>query len=175
LKITVSVLLIAFAAIAYSDVADNESADSPVRVTFRFVYNHCNDLEAMRHFYTDLLGMTEIGFNLDWNWLGYQCDGFQLCFFGAYETQPVLTEFTDQPGYHGGDLEGISWSIEIPGENFAETVDRLLEAEVPRLFDEPQLNLGSYWGFPVLDPMGITVEVFCFAEDIPESGNWSDR
>ena len=174
MKIVVSILFLAVISITYSDTAENESADSTVIVTFRFVYNHCNDLEEMRYFYTDLLGMTELGFNLDWNWLGYQCEGFQLCFFGANSTQPVLTEFTDQPGYSGGDLEGISWTIEVPEEDFAETVNRLLEADVTHYFDEPQLNFGTYWGFPVLDPMGITVEVFCFPEEVPESSEWSD-
>ena len=168
-------LIFILAAVSLS-VADttNDTTYAPAEVTIRFVYNHCNDLEAMRHFYSDLLGMTELGFNLEWNWLGYQCDGFQLCFFGAHNTLPVPTEFTDQPGYQGGDLEGISWSIEIPEARFAETVNRLQEAGVPCFSDKPQLNLDSYWGFSVLDPMGVTVEVFCFPEDIPESAEWPD-
>ncbi len=145
------------------------------KVKIRFVYNHCNDLLAMRRFYTDLLGMTELGYNLEWNWLGYDCAGFQLMFFGAEDKLPVPTEFTDQPGYNGGDREGISWSVAVPEDEFAATVRRLKEAGVPCFDDRPRWYQDSYWGFPVLDPMGVTVEVFCFPKDKPESAEWTDE
>ncbi len=168
-------ILVGMLSIAVADIVEDTEPEPPVEVTFRFVYNHCNDLLAMRRFYTDLLGMTELGFNLEWNWLGYQCEGFQLMFFGAEKNLSVPTEFTDQPGYEGGDWEGISWSIEVPEARFAETVRRLQEADVPCFSDQAQLRLESYWGFSVLDPMGVTVEVFCYPKEKPESPEWTEK
>jgi hypothetical protein len=35
------------------------------KIDVKFIYSLCNDIDAMRHFYTDLLGMKEIAYYND--------------------------------------------------------------------------------------------------------------
>jgi hypothetical protein len=58
-----------------------------------------------------------------------------------------------QPGWEGGVLQRPSWSIEYDAEDFASCVKHLQQAGVPLRLPQPECH-GSYWAFPVLDPMG---------------------
>ena len=80
------------------------------RINVRFLFNFCNDLKAVRRFYTDLIGLEEISFRTDeeWGWLVYKNEGFQFIWFRSDGDLPVLTEWAAQPGYEGGDFEGTS-------------------------------------------------------------------
>ena len=72
------------------------------KANIRFIYNHCNDLAQMRHFYSDLLGMIETAYNEDWNYLCYKSEGLDFMFFGSKEDIPIKDRFADQPGWPGG-------------------------------------------------------------------------
>ena len=147
------------------------------KINIRFLYIMCNDVAAMRHFYTDLIGLKEVAFKDDeeWGWLAYQCEGFQMMFMRAEKKLPVIEEWTWQPGYGGGPREGTSWGIEIPDEMFSTVVDRLRDAGVKALTDKPQWRQESYWGFSVMDPMGNTVEVYTEPKEKPESTEWPGK
>jgi hypothetical protein len=94
-----------------------------------------------------------------------------MFFRGHYEL-PVIDEWTWQPGW-GGDIDGISWSIEYDDETFAEVVDAIkADGNFTLLTDWPEWRVGSYWGFNVLDPMGNTVELYCSPDETPESETW---
>ena len=150
-------------------------------VTIKYVYAYANDLDAMRRFYTDLVGMTEGAFRNDeqWGWLVYKCAGFQLMFFRSeppLSPAPVETRWALQPGWNDGEVrdgaEIFSWSIRVPESAFADTVARLKEAGVESYYEKPMWFQDSYWGFPVRDPMGGTVEIFCTPKERPESTEW---
>lgn len=143
-------------------------------VTLGYIYVTCNDLSAMRRFYVELLGLRELSYQSggEYQWLACRCRGFELMFFPAASPVPVATGWHAQPGWDGGDCAGVSWSVQVPPELYRETVERLLAAGVPRFFDSPQWLQDSYWGFPVQDPMGNTVEVFAIPQQRPATMQW---
>ncbi|MBD3285337.1 hypothetical protein GF359_02840 [candidate division WOR-3 bacterium] len=147
------------------------------KVKLKFVFSMCNDVEEMAGFYTDLLGMTEQAFykaeDGSFGYLSYLCEGdVYLMFFSTTEEVPALTDWAWQPGYEGGELNVTSWAIQIPEEDFAETVKRLQTPEVKKFSDTPQWRQDSYWGFTVADPQGNTVEVYTSPPEKPESTEW---
>jgi len=152
----------------------DEKKETP-DVYIPFIYVICNDIDEMRKFCKDGLGMEEVSYmNTDtFGWLCYQCRGFQLMFFRAEKALPVHDKFTMQPGWEGGEIETISWSVGIPEVNFAETVKRLKEMGYRTFSDEPHWYQDSYWGFPVLDPMGNTIEVFTQPAEKPSKPEWT--
>ncbi len=64
-------------------------------VTIRYFFLMCNDIAAMRRFYTEQVGLEEAG-HVDeekFGYLVYQCDGFEFMFFRADKPLPVPTEW----------------------------------------------------------------------------------
>lgn len=145
------------------------------KINVRFVYNFCNDLGEMRHFYTELLGLDEVGYNEEHRYLCYQCGGFQLMFFRPDAAVEVLEGWADQPGYRGGTTFVTSWAVEVPEGEFAATVERLREAGVESRYADPEWCVDSYWGFYVKDPMGRTVEVYSTPKERPASTSWPGK
>lgn len=148
----------------------NEKGEAKANV--RFVYNFCNDLAAMRRFYTGLLGLDEAGYSEDHRYLAYRSEGFQLMFFRPDAEVPVKKGWADQPTYEGGSEYVTSWSVEVPEEEFAAAVERLRAAGVESFAAEPDWRVDSYWGFTVKDPMGNTVEVYAPPKGRPASTSW---
>jgi len=142
------------------------------KVNIRFLYNYCNNLAEMRIFYSELLGMNETAYNEDWNYLCYKSEGLDFMFFGSEKEIPVREKFADQPGWPGGELPVTSWTIDIPEEVYTETINRLRTAGVKSFADNPRWEQDSYWCFPVLDPMGNTVEVTTVPKDKLASTEW---
>ena len=144
-------------------------------INVRFVYNYCNDLGEMRHFYTDLLGLDEVGYSEDHRYLCYQSEGFQLMFFRPDAEVEVMEGWADQPGYQGGATFATSWAVELPAAEFAEAVERLKADGVESRYPDPEWCVDSYWGFYVKDPMGRTVEVFHTPKERPASTTWPGK
>lgn len=131
-------------------------------INIRFIFNFCNDIEEMRRFYSEIVGLQEVSYQNDddWGWLVYQNEGFQFMWFRSDENLPVIDGWAAQPGYPGGEFAITSWSIEVPQEDFEEIVEKLKSAGVKLLSMKPEWRQDSYWGFTVMDPMGNTVEIF---------------
>jgi catechol 2,3-dioxygenase-like lactoylglutathione lyase family enzyme len=146
--------------------------DAIPKVNIRFVYNFCNDLGAMRRFYTDLLGLDEVAYSEEHRYLCYRSEGFQFMFFRPDAEVPAREGWADQPGYDGGTTFVTSWSVEVPAGEFAATVARLREAGVACFAADPDWRVDSYWGFTVKDPMGNTVEVYATPKERPASTAW---
>lgn len=124
----------------------------------RFLYLYCNDLTAMRHFYSELLGLNEIYYAAEPEpAVAYDCDGLQFTIFFDAAVQPQAAEWSRQPGWSGGTQPHLSWSIVLQADQFAAAVDRLKNAGVAAFYQAPQWH--NYWSFPVQDPMGYTVEI----------------
>jgi catechol 2,3-dioxygenase-like lactoylglutathione lyase family enzyme len=149
---------------------EQEAAPAP---KINFIYNSCNDLEAMRTFYSGLIGMKELSWRAgEQGWLVYDCGTIQFMIFPAGYELPVLEDWGMQPGWAGGKLEVPSWSIVVDEAEFPATVQRLIDAGVPCFSDVPQWCQDSYWSFPVRDPMGNTVEVHTIPAERPTSTDW---
>ncbi len=146
------------------------------RIKLSFIYNHCNDVETMRKFYTDLIGLKQHTFHNDeqWGYLCYKTGGLDLMFFRFDEKIPVQEQWAVQPGWEGGTFEGTSWSIEVPENLFPEVVKKLKVSNVKCFTEKPMWLQDSYWGFPVMDPMGNTVEVYTTPKEKPTSTEWQD-
>lgn len=140
--------------------------DNP-KINIRFFFDFCNDLNEMRRFYTELVGLKEVSFRDDGenSWLVYQCEGFQIMWFKSGKRIEPRNEWAIQPGYTGGKLEVRSFSIEVPEKKFSEIVGKLISAKVKTLADAPQWRQDSYWGYSVMDPMGNTVEIYTIPEN----------
>jgi catechol 2,3-dioxygenase-like lactoylglutathione lyase family enzyme len=153
-----------------SDAAQTAVAPA-VRVNF--IYGHCHDVAAMRHFYSDLLGLTESSYRNDdeWQWLVYECGCFQLMFFPDPGFAPP-SGWCMQPGWDGGTVPGTSWSVTVPMEQYAATVHRLRASGVTSFTPHPTWQQGSYWSFPVKDPAGNTVELCGEPGEQMESREW---
>ncbi|MFH1232063.1 MAG: VOC family protein [Planctomycetota bacterium] len=146
-------------------------------INVRYLFNLCNDVESMRHFYSDLLGMKQQAFmnEKDFGYLCYNGDGVQLMFFYSGKPAPQLNEWAWQPGYDGGTLHVASWAIEIPEDKFAGVVMRLKKDSVKCFKNEPEWRQDNYWGFSVMDPMGNTVEVYTVPKIKPTSKTWTGK
>ena len=107
----------------------------------------CNEITAMRHFYTELLGMQEQAFlnEKEFGYLSYYCqDRLCLMFFYSGKEAPKHTEWAWQPGYEGGSLHITSIAIEILEQDFAGTVERLKKEGVRVFSDVPDWRQNSY-------------------------------
>lgn len=145
-------------------------ADAP-KVNIRFLYAWCNDINDTRKFYTNLLGLLETSAvdNKEFGWLCYQCTGMQFMFFRAEQKLAIEQRWADQPGEMApGAVPIMSFSIEIPADDFKATVRRLSDARVKAAAKYPTWRQSSYWGWTVKDPMGNTVEVYCTPKVTPE-------
>jgi catechol 2,3-dioxygenase-like lactoylglutathione lyase family enzyme len=128
--------------------------------SIKFIYNYCRDLEAMRAFYIDQLGLPLTSFRNDDKaaYLEHNCGGIEFMWFLSTSVQ-MEDEFSRQPGWPGGALDRVSCSIEYTEEGFFAAVERLKQAGAKSSKPNAE-DRGSYWAFPVLDPMGNTVELF---------------
>ena len=138
-----------------------------------FLYTYCNELEAMRAFYTELVGLDEIFYAPgDDGGLGYHHGDVQFTVLAAAEPLPVATAWARQPGWSGGEGLAPSWSFQLASlDAFRAAVTRLAAADVPRLDDRPQWR--GYWSYVVRDPMGHTVEVTHAPAEAPDDPVWT--
>jgi len=148
------------------------------KVNLRFVYSMCNDVGEVRMFYTDLLGMSEIGFmdEEQFGWVGYDSEGVQFMFFRWDEKLPSREEWDWQPGDGAGDAPGMSISVEVPEDGCGELIEGIRKAGILSMTDSPTWRQKSYWGWTVKDPAGNTVELYWRPAEKPddEEPEWED-
>ncbi|MBI4575219.1 MAG: hypothetical protein HY722_03035 [Planctomycetes bacterium] len=148
------------------------TSDQSPTPRFRFIYAMANDVAAMRRFYVELVGVPELGYRAGAYFVLGAGEGLQIMFFKVNAPIQVPEAFAMQPGWEGGTVETTSWSIEVPEASFAATVERLRAAGTPAHAERPMWFQDSYWGFPVRDPMGNTVEVYTTPAVRPASTDW---
>lgn len=150
------------------------------KINIRFLYSMCNDVKAIRAFYTDVLGMKEMSFRDDENfsWVVYDTEGLQLMFFRWDGNIPVEARWAWQPGEAPENAAPImSFSLEYPEEDLRPLVARVREAAAATATPKPTWRQNSYWGWTVRDPMGNTLELFSSVSDQPKEGvtpEWTD-
>lgn len=137
----------------------------------RFLHALCNDIDAIRSFYSERLGMAESSYRNDaeWGWVVYRSEGVQLMFhrWTGSTPAPVATGWSWQPGDDQGDAPTMSFGLEIPADGYADVVARLTAAGDAAMTAVPTWRQDSYWGWTVKDPMGHTVEVYCVVKERP--------
>ena len=147
--------------------------DKP-KVSIKFLYSYCKDVDAVRHFYTDIIGMDEQAYmnTEEWGWLNYECGGLEYMFFRSDETASAPDGFAAQPGGAGGKLPIPSWTIVLEEEAFAGAVKKLQDEKVNAQQEKPLWLQDSYWGWAVHDPAGNTLELSTVPKQRPASTEW---
>ena len=99
------------------------------------IFKWCTDIEAMRRFYTDLLGLEETFFQHEGSqgWLTYKSQDVQIVFIQTETPLPVATEWAKQPGYAEGSLETSSWVMTVSYAEFSKIVERVQTTVYPSL------------------------------------------
>ena len=126
------------------------------------IFRWCNDVTAVRHFYTELLGLEETYFldDAERGWLTYQVGPTLLVFTRADEPLPVPDEFTASPAHEAGTLLRSSWVLKFEPADFAAAVSRLQSADISATTTDPYSSRPGHRQFVILDPMGFTIELY---------------
>ncbi len=172
-SICIFVLFISFCEVV---MAEEETKAEAPKVNIKFLFVMCNDVDVIRHFYTDLLGMTESSYmnTDDWAWICYKSGNMEFMFFRGHEELPVNDEWTWQPGW-GGDVDGVSWAINVPEDMYADMVRAIIDdGDVPMHEPCPEWRQESYWGWTIMDPMGNTVELYTTPAAKPDTTTWPE-
>lgn len=152
---------------------NSTTSKSVPQISLKYLFNHTSDLAGTQRFYSELIGLKESQYNLEWGFLCYQCEGFEMMYFAREREEPEsLRDWAAQPGYEGGKLEITSWAIKVPEAEFAAIVRKLKNEKVKSFKDVPEWRQQSYWGFTVMDPNGMTVEVFTIPKEKPVLLEW---
>ncbi|HVE93071.1 MAG TPA: VOC family protein [Actinomycetota bacterium] len=126
------------------------------------IFTWCNDIESMRRFYTDLLGLQETFYDAERGWLSHQVQDTLLVFTRAPSELPVIDEWPMTPAREGGRVYASSWVLEVGPDEFDAVVEKLSGAGV-ECWGPPADRSGGR-DFFVRDPMGTTVEVYAASE-----------
>ncbi|HEX9746597.1 MAG TPA: VOC family protein [bacterium] len=162
-KISISILFLGIAILLSVPSAAN--AESGARLDWLTIY--CNDIDEMRHFYSDLLGL-ETGPGADEEGGGFQfyvCGDFVFMIMQADTELPVNEEFMHWLGFSETGNYNPGWSIQIPSEDFEAVVARLQDEGVKAADEEPMNQMDAFMQYIVLDPMGNSVELYSYLQD----------
>ncbi|MFX1367780.1 MAG: VOC family protein [Promethearchaeota archaeon] len=144
-------------------------------LTLDFVYRFCHDIDAMREFYTDFVGLEEtVHANEEgYAFIGYKCGSLTMYFLRGETVKPEKAGWTKQLGYSSGSVERTSYSIGMSERKFRYAVKRLRKANVEAFSDVPLWLHDEYWSYIVQDPMGVTIEIHTKPIEKPPNGQWS--
>lgn len=137
------------------------SSSTPVFHHTLFWY--CNDVATMRHFYSDILNLEETFYRNDdeVGWLSYQSGSLQIVFSRSEVSQPVLQDWSVQFSYTEGNLYQPSWAVEIPYQDFEQTIKQIIDdGNIPYLEEDYRTPRDGHLCFWVRDPMGTTIEIY---------------
>ena len=141
-------------------------ADAPI------YFNLCDDVNAIRYFYSELIGLKENAYRKD-SYVDYKIKGKTMMFYQADKIFKRLSSITDS---YNEEVKAISWSVQVDKDIFANIVQKLIDSDVEILNEEPSWKVDGYWSFPVLDPMGNQVEVYMEPQTTPVSAkSWADN
>lgn len=129
------------------------------------IFFWCNDVAAMRHFYTNLIGLEEIYAGDEA--ISYKLGPLQMFFLKAKNTVPEQLEWAVQPAFTWERQEGTafvpSWVVEVPPSAFETTLQRM-ESDGVKPYTDPVVREDGHKQFFVMDPMGHTVEIYSAPE-----------
>ncbi|MDF1667920.1 MAG: hypothetical protein P1V97_39650 [Planctomycetota bacterium] len=135
-----------------------------------FLYLYCENLSAMRRFYSETVGLSE-SFYAPAEALAYDINGLQFTIFDSHSVDGKAEGWARQPGWNGGEANSMSWSIQLSEPEFNGAIQRLSLYDDPAFYERPHWN--GYWSFPVKDPEGNTVELSLAPSQEPESKTWT--
>ena len=131
------------------------------------IFQWCNNINQMRLFYSDILGAEETFYRDDseHGWLTYQLADLQLVFIRSDEPLPIAGDFAINPAHQDGTRIAASWVLKMGEEKFRAAIHRLQQAGIASTTAEPYSNRPGHLQYIVLDPMGLTLELFTVIGD----------
>lgn len=130
------------------------------------IFRWCNDVDTVRHFYTDCLELDETFYRNDdeHGWLTYQLGETQLVFTQTTESLDEPSAFAMNPAYEGGSTCDPSWVMKVDVAAFTDIVARIKQTSYPTYGDNPYSNRPGHLQFIVRDPLGLTLELYAVDE-----------
>jgi extradiol dioxygenase family protein len=125
----------------------------------------CPDLNAIRFFYGELLGLEE----KIWKENAYSV--FQLGQTEVMFCQNTPAQFAAAGGHDYLDIPCL-WSVRVPEALFLGLLYRVKQNQALSLKEKPQWRHNSYWGVTVLDPVGNPIELFTVPHQEPLNKDW---
>lgn len=126
-----------------------------------FAHEFSSNIAATRAFYHGLVGLPLVWDEPDS--VAFVHGSAQIAFTEASDFEPA-EGWALQPGWGAEQIAVAdelvkvrSWSIALAPQQFRNAVDRLIAANVPRLWPVPRWV--GYWSFVTRDPNGTTVEL----------------
>ncbi len=121
------------------------------------LYYWCNDVTAMKSFYTRNLRLQETYFKCDEavGWLTYQVGSLQLVFIRAAVELPVQKQWARTPSFASGTHESSSLVLCYDEQEHKEVIQHCIDGGARSFSPEPTEH-GQFW---VMDPMGMTIEI----------------
>jgi len=126
------------------------------------IQRFCNDIDAIRRFYTELLGLepTFSANDAERGYISYDFAGVQLLFLRATAQQPVPTGFAKHPGYAGGTAEQTLLVVDVGKRDMQQLYAKARAMQIEILGDGIIQNAQGQRQLVLRDPMGVTVELF---------------
>jgi LysM repeat protein/catechol 2,3-dioxygenase-like lactoylglutathione lyase family enzyme len=126
-------------------------------VRLHTLYLFANDLDAVVHFYSDILGLES---QIAEDHVIFKLDDLNLVYLLAETTVPVLTEWQRQPIYDGGTVESATFTIEVIASEFALIAGRAIADPTTSAYKDAVLVTDENQHAMFLqDPMGYTVGI----------------
>ena len=149
----------------------------PTAPKMSFIYRICNDVEEMRNFYSDIIGLKELTFKNDeqGGWVVYSNGGLTIQFWKWDEELPVDKEWSWQPGNCDGTSPALSWAFEVTETQMKNIYMKMKSAGVSMFHGKPKwFGDNNYWGLKVKDPMGFTIDIHWSPEKKSLLAEWPE-
>lgn len=139
-----------------------------LKIESPYFMNICKDIDAVRYFYSELIGLRENNFVKN-SHIDYSARGKTMIFFEGDTLFKDLESYSEK--FSNKSSGKYSWCIKIEKEKFSNVVTRLLNAGIKLLIDKRDWRQEGIWLFSVIDPAGNIVEIYSEHSKSYESKN----
>lgn len=124
----------------------------------------CPDIEKIRYFYENLLGLKEKS-NKNKKYAIFQMGDTEVMFCEASDGQLLAS-----PSHSQNKI--CAWSIPIPEALYLGLLYQLKQAGQTFLTQKPEWRNNRYWGVTVSDPVGNHIELYTTPSQPPPRTDW---
>lgn len=131
----------------------------------RLSYILCHDIEEVRYFYKDLIGLGEISYRMGRHVI-FQSGSTELVFCKSDPLTPL--------GEANNEATPRVWRIEIAESLYLGVINRLKQSVITTLHAKPQW-MDAHWGVYLHDPAGNPIELYTIPREVPTVKVWEDH
>lgn len=137
-----------------------------------FIFRLCRDITIIHDFYTKIIGLTPKTYSAEHGWLQFDFLGVSLVFTTGDQVQKH-TNFAIQPGHDRGEIEVTSFAIKFSEVEFEKLWEKIENSSCQIQPEKPEWRMDSYWGFTIMDPMGVSLELYSTPKKKPDNTEWN--